>query len=89
MRVVIEIPDAIVDIVTQSMAAKVSDRNDLPGETTQEKAIRRIREVARQDVIDTIRIKAHEQAQASINQIATKAQAAMDAPENYVKITVE
>jgi len=88
MIITITIPDAIASTLTAALAAKVSDRDDLPNETTQDKAIRRLREMARQDVVDKIRIDAFNSAQSAINQYADAANAALDNPANYVEIEV-
>jgi hypothetical protein len=88
MKITITIPDAIAPTITAALAAKVSDRNDLPNETTQEKAIRRLREMARQDVVDKIRIDAFVSAQSTINAYADQANAALDNPSNHVDIEV-
>jgi len=88
MIITITIPDAIASTLTAALAAKVSDRNDLPNETTQDKAIRRLREMARQDVVDKIRIDAFESAQSAINKYADSANAALDNPANFVDIKV-
>jgi len=88
MIITITIPDAIASTLTAALAAKVSDRNDLPKETTQDKAIRRLREMARQDVVDKIRIDAFQSAQSVINKYADAANAALDNPANFVEIEI-
>lgn len=88
MIITISIPDAVAPTLVAALAAKVADRDDLPGETTQDKAIRRLREMTRQDVVDKIRLDAFGSAQASINQFAEAAHATLDAPQNHVEITV-